>query len=82
MKTTVTVKKIPTEDILNILLEMRELGIEFVNFQCEMTPTKDTVHVIEYKYKANPNQKLIDYESKNVEHMKYIKKIIDEHGSN
>ena len=84
MKTIVTVRKIPLEDVLNILLEMRELGIEHVNFKCEMTPTKDSIHVIEYRAKTDPNQqiKLINSELKKIDHMEYIQKIIDNHGKN
>lgn len=82
MKTKIIVRKIPTEDILDILVEMRELGIEFVNFECILTSEKDTIHVSEYKTNPDPNQKTIDYEPKNKEHMRYIKKIINNHGSN
>jgi len=83
MKTKIIVRKIPTEDILDILIEMRELGVEFVNFECDLTKEKDLITVVEYKYNnPDPNQKTIDYPPKGKQHMEYIKKIIDEHGTN
>jgi hypothetical protein len=84
MKTTVTVRKIPLESVLSILLEMRDLGIEHVNFECEMTPERDNIHVIQYKGVNNPSQQSIDIDTDTVEEdrLNYIKKIIKDHGSN
>ncbi len=81
MKTKIIVRKIPTEDILDILVEMRESGVEFIDFECELTPDKDTIHVSEYSANPDPNQKTINYEPKNKQHMRYIQKILNGHGS-
>lgn len=82
MKTKIIVRKIPTEDILDVLVEMRESGVEFVNFECVLTPEKDIIHVSEYSTNPDPNQKTIDYEPMNKKHMRFIKKFINDHGSN
>ena len=84
MKTTIVVKKISLEAVLGILLEMRDENIEYVNFECEMTPTRDNVHIVEYRSVKNPYQQTLDIDSaaKEEERLNYIKKIIDEHGSN
>jgi len=79
MKTTVTVRKIPTEDILNILLEMRELGVAHVNFNCILTGTQDNIEVTAFQGVNNPNQesKFIDMEKESKSQDEYIKRIID-----
>jgi len=84
MKTTVVVRKIPLESVLSILIEMRELGIEHVNFECEMTPERDNIHVVQYKGVNNPSQQSIGIDADAVEkdRLNYIKKIINSHGSN
>jgi len=79
MKTTVTVKKIPTDAIFEIMLKMREAGVEHVNFVCEMTPTQDNVTVVEYRPTGkDSNQHTLDIDFENVEEQRidYIKKIL------
>ena len=63
MKTTIVVKKISLEAVLGILLEMRDENIEYVNFECEMTPTRDNVHIVEYRSVKNPYQQTLDIDS-------------------
>ena len=85
MKTIITVRKIPLEAVLEVLLEMRDQGIEHVNFECVLTPVKDLLHITEYKNVPSSKKQqfsLIDYELKQLEHIEFIKKIIDGHGKN
>jgi len=84
MKTTITVRKIPLEAVLSVLLEMREQHIEFVNFECVLSPEKDIIHIIEYQGVNNTNQQSLKLDTDAVEEdrINYIKKIIDEHGRN
>lgn len=82
MKTTVIVRKVSTDAILEILLEMKELGVDYVNLECVMTATKDHVHITEYSPKIDPAQQVIDLESTEEERLNYIQKIINRDGSN
>jgi hypothetical protein len=55
----VTVRKIPLEDILGVLVLMREANVEFVNFECDMNPTQDNVNVAPYIC-IDPNQQSLE----------------------
>lgn len=74
----VTVRKIPVEQILNVLILMRDSGEEFVNFECDVNPTQDFVHVDAFRETDPKQQKLlIDMEQHSEDQMKTIKNLLN-----
>lgn len=74
----VTVRKIPLEDMLGVLILMRDAGEEFINFECDMNPTQDFVHVLPYEGIDDSLKKLeIDMNVESEDQMKTIKRLLN-----
>jgi hypothetical protein len=74
-----TVRKIPLEQLLSVLILMRDSGEEFINLECEMNPIQDNVQITPYIYN-DPNQMKIDASIQSEDQMKTIKNLLN--GSN
>jgi hypothetical protein len=81
MKSSIKVRKIPLEDIITVLLEIRDTGAVHVDFKCILTPGRDSIHVSAYGAK-NPNEVTREFDTEKEQHEEYIKRIIEGHGRN